>query len=203
MSNIFDQFNNNDVFDLIAQYPLAIMLSQGRSGFISTSLPILAYVDQHGAVDRLIGHIALSNPHVDELKRSNRANFLFQGPNHYISPTLISNRSWSPTWNYIRVSVEADVTFIPRMVSDALEQLVSKMEAGRENAWSISEMGDRYQNLSQHILAFQAEIKSINATFKLGQDENPIVFDEIIAGLGDSSLSRWMLRFSNRTTHVA
>ncbi|MSQ98457.1 MAG: hypothetical protein EXR85_04060 [Xanthomonadales bacterium] len=121
---------------------------------------------------------------------------MFQGPNGYVSPRLVPDKTWAPTWNYILVRVTATVTFRPDQNDTALRRLVAKMEAGRADAWSVDEMGERYARIAGHITAFDADVTSIKATFKLGQDEKPAMFEGMLAGLEQPELLRWMRRFA-------
>jgi transcriptional regulator len=55
-------------------------------------------------------------------------------------------------------------------------------------------MGERYHQLKQRIVAFRAEVLETHAKFKLGQDENDLVFKDIAEGLADRTLADWMSR---------
>ena len=53
-------------------------------------------------------------------------------------------------------------------------------------------MGPRYEQLTTHIVAFRAHVRVADTTFKLGQDEQPATFAEIVDGLGDTALAGMM-----------
>ncbi len=195
MPHVFKRYDHQDVADLISQYPLATLVTAASSGFLSRPLPMLADFDASGKLVNLVGHMARGNPLVAQLRKDATACFLFHGPHHYISPTLVPDRNWAPTWNYALLRVTARVEFAPQKNDYALRRLVEKMEAGRPDAWSVEELGARYDKLSQHIVAFDAQVTDVDATFKLGQDEKPEMFDSIQAGVGHAELRQWMLRF--------
>ncbi len=176
MPGPFDNTTSTDLIDLIAAYPLAWVVSAAAERTRATPLPLMASVDAEGRIDRLIGHFARSNPHVALLEREPRALFLFQGPQVYMSPSWVSDRTWAPTWNYAVIRIEADVSFRPELTELALGELVRKMEAGRPQAWSIAEMGERYARLRTAIIPFEAQVRHVDPRFKLGQDERPAVF---------------------------
>jgi len=198
MASPFDRVSNAELVDLIESYPLAWVVSDGPDGFAATPLPMMVDTDESGALVRLIGHFAKSNPQVAQLERSPRALFLFQGPHAYISPSWISDRTWGPTWNYAVIRIEADVRFLPDRADAVLARLVRKVEQGRERAWSIPEMGERYRELRTRIIAFEADIRAVRPRFKLGQDERPEVLAEILAHTGDDELNRWTRRMNER-----
>ena len=196
MATIFNRWSNADLLDLITAYPLAIMVSAGTGGFAATPLPMLPDVDEEGRLVRLVGHMSLANEQVGILRANPCAYFLFQGPQAYVSPRLVPDKTWAPTWNYILVRVTAKVTFRPEQNDAALRRLVAKMEAGHADAWSIEEMGERYARIAGHITAFDADVTSVKATFKLSQDEKPAMFESMLAGLDQPELLHWMRRFA-------
>jgi len=196
LAEIHKHYSDADVVSLITAYPLALLVSCGPGGFAATPLPMLADTDGKGRLVRLVGHMALANPQVTELHEAPRAWFLFQGPQGYISPRLLPDRNWAPTWNYALVRVTADVRFRPDLNDTALRRLVAVMEAGQPGAWSVEELGERYPRMAQRIVAFDADVVSVDATFKLGQDERPQNFQSILDGLENAELAEWMRRFN-------
>jgi transcriptional regulator len=189
MASRFDPKSAADIRRLIADYPLAWVISRD---FQATPLPLVAQVDAHGAVECLIGHFARRNAQVAALQADPRALVLFQGPQGYISPRLVSRPAWAPTWNYAVTRFEVTIDFSLSETDDAVARLLRHVEGARQNPWKVEEMGARYNELRRHIIGFRAPVKSTYATFKLGQDEDDKTLSEIIAGLGDTPLSQWM-----------
>jgi transcriptional regulator len=187
-----------DVIRLIDEYPLAWVVSSTGAGFAATPLPLLAEADASGALTSLLGHFALSNPHVAQLRESPRATVLFSGPHGYISPEAVSQQGWAPTWNYAVAQCDAYIEFLPEMNDQALEQLVSKMEAGRREPWTVDRVGERYASMARRIVAFRAHVRGVRGRFKLGQDESAQTLNEVLAWLPDPALARWMRDFNNR-----
>lgn len=196
MANKFKQYSDRDIVDLVREYPLASMVSCSDSDFTMTSLPMLPVTDDDGRLVELVGHMALRNPHTEELQRQPRARFLFRGPDSYISPNLLRDRNWAPTWNFATVCIEADVVFTPDKNHQALQSLVAEMEKDKSDPWSTDELGARYDTLARQIISFVAEVRSIDATFKLGQDEKRDAFGQILEGIDSGALKRWMQRLN-------
>jgi transcriptional regulator len=197
MTDKFAPRSESDLLRLIAEYPLAWVVSQGSQGFAATPLPLLAETNAEGRIAAFIGHFALSNPHVAMLRESPRATILFSGPNGYISPEPISQRAWAPTWNYAVAQFDVDVQLVPEENDAALRQLVKVMEADRREPWTVEKMGERYARMLPHIVAFRAHVRSARGRFKLGQDESRTTFTEIVGAMEDSPLRRWMLDFNS------
>jgi transcriptional regulator len=186
----------HDIAALIAAYPLAWVVSGGPADFAATPLPLLAETDTEGRIVSLFGHFALSNPQVEMLRRSPGATILFQGPNGYISPTLVSNPTWGATWNYAVARFDVDLEFLPEETGEAVWRLAQAVEKDIPPRWTPAAMQARYDELIQHIIAFRATVRTTVARFKLGQDENDRTFDEIVAGLADGELAAWMTRMA-------
>jgi len=184
----------SDVSRLVEAYPLCWVVSGVHDERYATPLPLLAEQDEEGRLVSLLGHIARSNPQHKALEKDPRATILCMGPNGYISPTLVSNPTWGPTWNYAVCRFEVKIGFIPEENDLALHRLAAALEGTGKDCWTPSRMGDRYDQLKQHIVAFRAHVLETHARFKLGQDENEIVFDDIVEGLADRTLADWMKR---------
>lgn len=172
-----------DIDRLIATHPFALMISSASGTPLATPLPLLLERDADDAI--LLGHIARASPHTELLRRQPRALVVFLGSHGYISPSWLADRTQAPTWNYETVHFEVDVEFDDRAEATrtALTQLVDHMERGRPDAWSVADMGPRYEMLAQAVVAFRARVISTKAKFKLGQNERPDDRADILKGL--------------------
>lgn len=181
-----------DIAALVAAHPLCTIVTDGPSGFMATPLPLLADLDAEGQVTALIGHFALANPQLADIRADPRALILVQGPQGYISPSLVSRPGWGPTWNYALVRFRVDITLQPEANDAALDRLIVAMEGSAPDSWTSARMGERYGQLARHIVAFRADVRGCEATFKLGQDEDEQSFDEIVSGHPDAALTALM-----------
>jgi acetyl esterase/lipase len=190
-----------DLAALAAARPLAWIVSGEAADLCATPLPVQAELDGEGRLVLLRGHFARGNPQLRRLAAQPLAMVLLLGPQGYVSPSWLRDRTQAPTWNYaaavLRVRVELDDT--PEAAEAALGGLVEAMEQGRPRAWGMAEMGGRYASLSRGVVAFRARVDEARASFKLGQDERDDVFADILAGLarsGAHELADWMRRFA-------
>ncbi len=179
------------VTDLIARAPLAWIVSRAGAGISATPLPLRARVDGDGRLVRLDGHFARSNPQTNALREDPGALILFMGVGGYISPSWMNDRTQAPTWTYESLQIRAELELFddPLRLCTSIDDLVEGHEAGRPNRWSVQEMGERYERLSQAIVGFEARILGIEAKFKLGQDERADVLEDILAGLAATGCS--------------
>ena len=191
------------IADMIETYPLAWVTSHTGETSMATPLPLVADYDGEGHLTALIGHFALTNPHVAALHADPRALILFSGPQAYVSPKHVPNRSWAPTWNYSVARFDCRIAFDPDANDTALRRLTGKMETMCGDGWTVDEIGSpRYDVMKTHIIAFRAEILACDATFKLGQDECDGDFEAIVAGLEDRQLVAWMKRARGQQPHI-
>ncbi|MFC7333034.1 FMN-binding negative transcriptional regulator [Rhodocista pekingensis] len=199
MAPPFQPADPAEIAALIEAHPLAWVVAHGPAGFAAAPLPLLADLDADGNVVRLVGHMAKRGRLAAVLAECPRALILFQGPEGYISPAWVRDRTWGPTWNYAVVQIEADIVLCPDQTDAALIRLAEQMERPRGNGWVPADMGRRYEGLSRAIVAFHAEVRSLDARFKLGQDERPEILEDILAALpADGELAAAMRRNNPR-----
>ncbi|MBH0113831.1 FMN-binding negative transcriptional regulator [Novosphingobium sp. YJ-S2-02] len=190
----FEQFTDADLRDLIAQFPLAWVLPCSCDAGLPSLLPMLLRCDEAGRPVSLLGHLARRNPLVEALRAAPHALFLFTGPQGYVSPGLVSNPAWAPTWNYAQVRIEAKVRFSEGRADEALAALVGHMDRDDATGWQPRDVGDRYDAMERAIIAFEADITRIEGRFKLGQDETDQTLGQILEGHRDPALVQWMRR---------
>ena len=191
--SVFDPKSPADIARLVRDHPLATVICNGAAGFAATPLPLIAETHGDGRVVALIGHFAGSNPQLAALRNDPRALAVFNGPQAYVSPRVVSKPQWGPTWNYAVVRFQVAVTLTPELNDRALAVLIAALEGDGPDAWRADRMGERYDRLISHVVAFRAEVLSTHATFKLGQDEDDTSFAEILDATDDQELARMMV----------
>ena len=196
----FARYEPHDVRDLIADFPLAWVRAEGGEASL---LPLIGVFDQAGEMTELIGHLAISNPLHAALAKCGQATILFMGPQGYISPSHAGRRNWGPTWNYAQARIEADIRLEPEHTGQALDTLIECVERDKPEPWSADELGERYGQLIRHIAGFRARIISVEARFKLGQDEDLPTLRTILGKLKDPALVKWMTRFNQKRLDLA
>lgn len=192
MSGAFSEVTHDDLARLIGEHPLAWIVAPSAPAY-ATPMPLLLERDVDGAPVSLLGHLPRKHPLVAAFGAQPRGLFLFQGPHGYITPEWLSDKDWAPTWNFAVAAIEAEVAIDPALTDEALQRLVARMERDRAEPWTTDALGPRYTALRERVTGFRATITGWRARFKLGQDERGEVFDAIVAGMGDSDLTRWML----------
>ncbi|HXZ45857.1 MAG TPA: FMN-binding negative transcriptional regulator, partial [Pseudolabrys sp.] len=103
---------------LIRAQSLGLLITAGPGGLQANHLPFL--IDAGGAErGTLRAHLARANPQWHELAAVDECLVVFQGPQHYISPSLYPTKHEHgkvvPTWNYITVHAWGQ----PKVIDDA------------------------------------------------------------------------------------
>jgi len=179
--------NDADITGLVTRHPLAWIISHGNPNN-ATPLPLRPEQVENDRIVTLIGHYARSNPQVAELQSAPGASLLFLGPNGYVSPSWLCDRTQAPTWNYASINFDVRIEFLDNQgdLDRIVRDLVEAMEGDRQRRWRVEEMGGRYEQLLTRIIPFRAHVLAANAKFKLGQDERDDTYPEIIRGLSQA-----------------
>jgi transcriptional regulator len=193
---LFERFGAADVRALIEDYPLAWVCAGPAATMDASLLPLIGVFDDQGRLTGLIGHMMRSNPLYATLGRDPRATILFKGPDSYLSPEHAGRRNWAPTWNYAQLTIRADVSFDAGLTEYSLQVLIDAMEGGREPAWRVEELGERYHRMLGQIIGFRAQVTDLRGKFKLGQDETRETLHALLGALPDAATVDWMRRFN-------
>lgn len=185
-----------DLLKLIAEHPLAWLVSAREGNFRAAPLPLLAETDASGELVSLLGHCSRANPLVIALRADPRGLVLFSGPHGYLSPSLVSDPVWVPTWNYAVAAIEVDVAFVEEETRASVVKLADAVEAELPDPWTIERAGARVGPMLERIIAFRAVVRTVHATFKMAQDESAIALAELISGTGNAELAGWMTRMN-------
>ncbi|MEM7334848.1 MAG: FMN-binding negative transcriptional regulator [Chloroflexota bacterium] len=152
---------------VINHYPLATLISQTTSYPMVTQVPLI--FDE--SASKLLGHFDRNNPHCQLIDKEKKIYCLFNGPNHYMTPTIYPDRQY-PGWNYVAVHVEGLVK--PMKDEAELEALLLETAVLNEPLNSGYRLTPNQKNFHVYIkmiLGFEIEIVDIKGVFKLAQDK--------------------------------
>ena len=135
---------------LIRSHPLGLLVTAGPGGLIANPVPFLVDAES-GTQGRLRAHLAKPNPQVAALRGVASCLVVFQGPEHYVTPSWYATKRETgkvvPTWNYVMVQVRGR----PRIVEDAgwlrrlLDDLTARHEHGRPAPWAVDDAPAPFQ----------------------------------------------------------
>ncbi len=161
-----------DLWEMIEQYPWALLINNGQHGPYATNLPLL--LDRREDKPVLVGHLALGNEHARVLQEDPLpALAMFQGPASYVTASWYPNRDMPSTYYYTAIHCYGRVRIQDEAALDqSLEVLTRRMESRFPDGWKTAEV-PRYDitRRLKFILGFEIEVTRIEGKFKLGQDE--------------------------------
>lgn len=154
-------------FKIIERFPFATFMTSSPE-LLFTKTPFDNYNNDH-----LFGHIAAKNPQADVLKTNLVAEILFDGPHHYISPSVYIKKD-VPTWNYISVHLKGKLEMIDQAseLLEYLNKMVNRYEDGLTDAFQMNDMPEAILNsYTKAIVGFKFHITTIELKMKLSQNK--------------------------------
>lgn len=183
------------VADLIEARPLCCILSGHIARPVTAMLPLLVERDADGGPGALFGHIPRRAALARQVGEGAPVAVLANGPDAYVSPTLVPQPDWGPTWNFAMATIAGTWRFCEAETDASLRRLAARLEGTGDTAWTVERMGPRYERLRHAVVAFRIAVTAIEPRFKLGQDESDANFAAIVAGHPDRTLAAWMRDF--------
>ena len=184
--------------DVMRAFPFAVLVSLADAVPMFSHVPMVA-AEQGDALE-LLGHVAIANPHWRSWRAGHPVSAIFNGPNGYISPRLYGVREAVPTWNYIAVHAQGQLTVVED--SDGKEKILKALidahDAGYREQWD--DLGEDFrEKMKRGIVGFRIAVDRIDGKFKLSQNRPPQdranVLDAMEKGTpGERALAEWMQR---------
>ncbi|MGH3626464.1 MAG: FMN-binding negative transcriptional regulator [Sciscionella sp.] len=174
-----------DARTLILQYPFANVVTMGGTTPFATSTPLVFETDASDE-RRLVGHVALRNPHAERLLEAQPVLAIFNGPSGYISPRWYVDKPQVPTWNYLAAQLRGELQPILDLegARAVLVRLITVMERGAEAPWRLEDAVEgTTERLLPRIRAFRIHIGPLQAAAKLSQAHPPTDRLRVIRGL--------------------
>ncbi|HEX3697627.1 MAG TPA: FMN-binding negative transcriptional regulator [Polyangia bacterium] len=160
----------------IRQRSFGTLVALTSDGLSVDHLPFLLD-GNHGALGVVRGHVARANPIVKAALADVDAVVIFNGPDHYITPSWYATKQKTgrvvPTWNYVVVHAYGRPRFIDdeQWLRQHVEQATQHHESGRDNPWQVSDAPDDYvSKLIGNIVGVEIPISRLSGKWKLGQN---------------------------------
>ncbi len=181
---------------LIKARPLGLLVSHGPQGLIANAVPFL--LDSAASkLGTLQGHVARANPQWRDLAVGKEALVVFQGVDHYVSPSWYETKRETgkvvPTWNYVMVQARGSARVIEddEWLQRQIEGLTAKQESARKAPWAVGDAPADFIALQRKmIVGIEIEIADIRGKWKASQNRSAADRAGVVAGLdaiGDAS----------------
>ena len=174
----FDERRPQLLHELMAQYPLAVVVAATAKGIEANHIPLMLRT-WGGTPGTLKGHIARANSLWRDLPAGAEVLAIFQGASHYISPnwypTKREHGKVVPTWNYTVVHARGRIVWKQdaAWLRAFLETLTDRHERRYEARWQVSDApADYIEQMLRAIVGFEIAIESLTGKWKLSQNRS-------------------------------
>lgn len=171
---------------LMRQHPLATLVTQppapdGLSGLEANLVPFVLTVSPAGTATSgqalLQAHVARNNPVVATLAQGGRCLVVFQGPQHYVSPSWYPAKAEGgrvvPTWNYATVHAWGTARLVedPAWLMAQISALTDAQEAALPQPWAVADApADYLAGMVRGIVGIEIAIDRLQGKWKVSQN---------------------------------
>jgi transcriptional regulator len=180
--------NLAELHALIKERVFGLLISNGAEGLIANSAPFV--LDTAASrLGVLKVHLARANPQWRDLQERPDALVVFQGHDHYITPSWYATKQETgkvvPTWNYTMVQAKGRAKVMDdSWLSQQVEELTQTLEQRREQPWAVGDAPADFIRLQRRaIVGVEIEILDIRGKWKTSQNRNAADRAGVISGL--------------------
>jgi transcriptional regulator len=160
---------------LVRAHPLGLLISTGADGIVANPIPFV--IDTSGEHGTLKCHVARANTHWKSLQDSADCLVVFQGAEHYITPSWYASKKEHgkvvPTWNYATVHCwgRAIIRDDAVWVRDQIEALTRQHEGPRAAPWAVNDAPEPFIAAQMRgIVGIEIPISRIEGKWKVSQN---------------------------------
>lgn len=186
---VFAETRVEELHAFIRQHPLAAIVTCGSEGPEATHVPVVLHPEL-GTSGVLRCHLARANNHWKSLGSGCPVLAIFQGPEHYISPSWYPSKQEHgkvvPTWNYTAVHVRGRArTFEDSaQLLQHLKTLTDQNERALKTPWAVDDAPADYINsLAKTIIGIEIFIVAVEGKWKVSQNRPSGDREGVINGL--------------------
>ncbi len=173
--------DKDEVVSFIRKYNFAPIVTSNNGHPQATHIPF--HISEKDGVISFTAHMARANKHWQDFDEQ-EVLIIFSGPHAYISPSFYEKEQNVPTWNYLAVHVygKAHVVKDEARGYEILNELTQQSEPEYLKQWE--RLDNKYrEGLFKGIVAFEVEVKEIQAKHKMSQNKTANERRNIIEGL--------------------
>ncbi|MDP3491441.1 MAG: FMN-binding negative transcriptional regulator [Phenylobacterium sp.] len=180
----------------LAAYPFVALFAVCEAGLRVAHAPVVARRDREDIV--LDFHLSRNNALTAAFDRGAAALAVSQGPDAYVSPDWYAAADQVPTWNYLTIEAEGEVTPLDEPGLVALLEDLSAQEEARlapKPHWTRQKMSPgRFEAMLAGIQGFRLRPHRLEGTFKLSQNKAADERARVATALGDHPIAQRMGR---------
>jgi transcriptional regulator len=189
LPSLFREDRPDVLAGLMRDYPLATLVTLGKSGLIASHIPLIyePIADSPGV---LHGHVARVNTQWQDARTDGEALAIFQGPEAYVSPTWYATKVETgrvvPTWNYAVVHAYGTLETYsePERLRSHLELLTATHEASFSLPWTVNDAPKTYiDSMIAAIVGIDFHITRLEGKWKVSQNRPAEDREGVVRGL--------------------
>jgi transcriptional regulator len=180
--------NLPELHALIKERVFGLLISKGAEGLIANSLPFV--LDTAASkLGVLKVHLARANPQWRDLQEQPDALVVFQGHDHYITPSWYATKQETgkvvPTWNYTMVQAKGRAKVMDEAwLGQQIVELTQALEQRREQPWAVGDAPADFIAMQRRaIVGLEIEILDIRGKWKTSQNRNAADRAGVVSGL--------------------
>ena len=173
---------------LIKERVFGLLISNGVEGLVANSVPFV--LDGTGSrLGTLKVHVARGNRQWRDLQAQPDALVVFQGHDHYISPSWYETKRETgkvvPTWNYTMVQAKGRAKVMDdAWLAQQIEELTRALESRREQPWAVGDAPADFIGIQRGVIVgIEIEIADIRGKWKTSQNRNAADRAGVASGL--------------------
>jgi transcriptional regulator len=162
---------------LVADHPLCTLVTLSDEGLVADQIPLLLRRAE-GPMGTLVGHVARANPLWRVTRLETPVLAIFQGPQHYISPSWYPTKQEHgkvvPTWNYVVVQargvlrIHDDATWVRQQAT----QLTDQQERPSAKPWAVADAPSDYtDSMVKAVVGISIEVSLWSGKWKVSQNQ--------------------------------
>ena len=162
---------------LVASQPLSTLVTLSDEGLVADQIPMLLRPGE-GPFGTLVGHVARANPLWRQTRLGTPVLAIFQGPQHYISPSWYPTKQEHgkvvPTWNYVVVQARGllQIHDDPDWVRQQATQITNQQERTSAKPWAVDDAPRDYtDSMIKAVVGISIEVTLWSGKWKVSQNQ--------------------------------
>jgi transcriptional regulator len=181
----FTETNEDLVFDFMQNNSFVNIVGNGGEYPVAAHVPVS--IKKEGGKIILIGHVIKNSSHYKAFAQNENVLVIFNGPHCYVSASWYEKKDVASTWNYIDVQAQGKIKFYDsERTKEIIHDLTNRFEPAESDAAFNKLPGEYVDRLLNAIIGFTIEISNIENVFKLSQNHNLQIRQNIIGKLSRS-----------------
>ncbi|WP_075322486.1 FMN-binding negative transcriptional regulator [Acidithiobacillus albertensis] len=164
--------------EMIRSHPLATIVSMGNDGLEANHIPLYLTFGQESQIV-LQGHVARANPLWREGYLRSDVLVIFQGPQHYISPSWYITKAETgkvvPTWNYTIVHAygELKVKDNPEWIRQQMVAMTDQQEQNFPHPWHVDDAPPEFtEQVIKQVVGIEIFVTRWMGKWKVSQNQS-------------------------------